>query len=171
MDGAPIIADGMVARASSPDRSRARGPAGLPCAGVGAVEAGWRWKISGRPVRSVRLPGRTSAAISPFGPGPKRTSTNWPGRNSVMPNRRNVSMWTKISGVPSPRVRKPKPRSRLNHFTWARSSPLVAVTVTWVRGGGICAGCTAVDSSMDRMRNACRPRGRCSTSTTTRAPS
>ena len=71
------------------------------------------------------LSGRTSAAISPFGPGPKRTSTNWPGRNSVMPNRRSVSIWTKISGVPSPRVRKPKPRSRLNHFTCARSRPLV----------------------------------------------
>src|ERR1041385_2433886 len=54
-------------------------------------------------------------------------------------------MWTKISGVPSPRVRKPKPRSRLNHLTCARSSPLVGVTVTWVRGGGICAGCTADD--------------------------
>ena len=45
-----------------------------------------------------------------------------------------------MSGVPSPRVRKPKPRSRLNHFTCARSRPLVGATVTWVRGGGICAG-------------------------------
>ncbi len=30
-----------------------------------------------------------------------------------------------MSGVPSPQVRKPKPRSRLNHLTWARSRPLV----------------------------------------------
>src|SRR6476619_5656435 len=115
--------------------------------------------------------GRTSAAINPFGPGPKRTSTYCPGRNSVSPKRRSVSMCTKISSVPSPRVRKPNPRSRLNHFTCARSSPLVAVTVRWVRGGGICAGCTAVDSSMETTRKACRPRARCSTSTTTRAPS
>ena len=107
----------------------------------------------------------------PFGPGPKRTSTVWPGRSSVMPKRRSVSMWTKMSGVPSPRVRKPKPRSRLNHFTTARSSPLVGVTCTWVRAGGICAGWIAVDSSIERMRNACRPFGRCSTSHTTRAPS
>ena len=45
-------------------------------------------------------------------------------------------MCTKISGVPSPRVRNPKPRRRLNHFTTARSSPLVGVTETWVRAGG-----------------------------------
>ena len=43
-------------------------------------------------------------------------------------------MCTKMSGVPSPRVKKPKPRKRLNHFTTARSSPLVGVTETWVRG-------------------------------------
>jgi hypothetical protein len=42
----------------------------------------------------------------------------------------------KMSGVPSPRVRKPKPRSRLNHFTIARSYVPSAVTVTWVRAGG-----------------------------------
>src|ERR671936_707464 len=65
-----------------------------------------------------------------------------------------------MSGVPSPRVRNPKPRSRLNHLTCALSRPLVGVIVTWVRGGGICAGCTAVESSMERTRNACRPRGR-----------
>src|SRR6516164_3225920 len=35
-----------------------------------------------------------------------------------------------MSGVPAPRVRNPKPRSRLNHFTCARSSPLVGATVT-----------------------------------------
>ena len=29
--------------------------------------------------------GRTSAAIRPFGPSPKRTSTIWPGFSSVMP--------------------------------------------------------------------------------------
>jgi len=56
-------------------------------------------------------------------------------------------MWTKISAVPSPSVRNPKPRSRLNHFTIARSSPLVGITVTCVRGAGICAGWIAVDSS------------------------
>src|SRR5260221_437708 len=41
-------------------------------------------------------------------------------------------MCTKMSGVPSPQVRKPKPRSRLNHLTCARSSPLVGVTRTHV---------------------------------------
>jgi len=51
--------------------------------------------------------GLISAAIRPLGPLPKRTSTVCPGRNSVMPKRRRVSMWTKISSVPSPRVRKP----------------------------------------------------------------
>ena len=60
-----------------------------------------------------------------------------------------------MSGVPSPRVRKPKPRSRLNHFTIARSSPLVGVTVTWVRAGGSVEGWIAVDSSIDRMRKHC----------------
>ena len=49
--------------------------------------------------------------------------------------------------------------------------PLVGVTVTWVRTGGIVEGCTAVVSSIDRTRNACRPFGRCSTSQITRAPS
>ena len=29
----------------------------------------------------VQASGRTSAAIKPLGPGPKRTSTNWPGRS------------------------------------------------------------------------------------------
>ena len=66
----------------------------------------------------------------PSDPGPKRTSTVCPGRSSVSPKRRSVSICTKISGVPSPRVRKPKPRSRLNHLTTARSSPLVGVTCT-----------------------------------------
>jgi hypothetical protein len=88
-----------------------------------------------------------------------------------MPYRRNVSMCTKMSGVPSPRVRKPNPRSRLNHFTCARSRPLVGVTVTCVRGGGICAGWIAVDSSMEMIRKTWSPRGRCSTSATIRAPS
>ena len=60
-----------------------------------------------------------------------------------------------MSGVPSPRVRKPKPRRRLNHFTIARSSPLVGVTVTWVRAGGSVDGWIAVDSSIDRMRKHC----------------
>ena len=70
-------------------------------------------------------------------------------------------MCTKMSGVPSPRVRKPKPRKRLNHFTCARSKPLVGVTVTCVRGGGICAGWMAVLSSIDRIRKTCKPLGRC----------
>jgi hypothetical protein len=52
----------------------------------------------------------------------------------------NEVQWTKMSSVPSPRVRKPKPRSLLNHFTCARSRPLVGATVTWVRGGAICVG-------------------------------
>ena len=90
----------------------------------------------------------------PLEPGPNRTSTYWPGRSSVMPKRRSVSMCTKMSGVPSPQVRKPKPRSRLNHLTCARSSPLVGVTLTWVRGGSICAGWIAVDSSIETIRNA-----------------
>src|SRR5262249_40895294 len=84
--------------------------------------------------------GWISAAIMPLEPGPNRTSTYWPGRSSVIPKRRRVSMCTKMSGVPSPQVRKPNPRNRLNHLTWARSNPLVGVTLTWVRGGSICAG-------------------------------
>lgn len=51
--------------------------------------------------------GRISAAMRPLGPLPKRTRTTWLGRSSVTPKRRSVSMWTKMSGVPSPRVRKP----------------------------------------------------------------
>ncbi len=42
----------------------------------------------------------------PLEPGPKRTRTYWPGRSSVMPKRRSVSMCTKMSGVPSPQVRE-----------------------------------------------------------------
>ena len=45
-----------------------------------------------------------------------------------------------VVSVPSPRVRKPNPRSRLNHFTTARSSPEVGVTCTCVRAGGSCVG-------------------------------
>ena len=48
-----------------------------------------------------------------------------------------------MSGVPSPRVRKPKPRRRLNHLTVAGSSPLVGTTVTWVRGSGSSEGWSA----------------------------
>ena len=33
-------------------------------------------------------------------------------------------------------------------------SPLVGVTLTWVRGGSICAGWIAVDSSIETIRNA-----------------
>ena len=94
-------------------------------------------------------------------PGPKRTR-RWPGRSSVKPKRRSVSMCTKISGVPSPRVRKPNPRSRLNHLTGRVQAAGRRHDV--VRGGGNCAGSTAVDSSIERMRKACRPFGRCSTS-------
>ena len=54
-------------------------------------------------------------------------------------------MWTKMSGVPSPRVRKPKPRRRLNHLTTAGSSPLVGVTCTCVRGSGSSEGWSAVE--------------------------
>ena len=43
-------------------------------------------------------------------------------------------MWTKISSVPSPRVRKPKPRERLNHLTMTISNePTVAA---WARARG-----------------------------------
>ena len=42
-------------------------------------------RLVARPGRSGTPSGRTSAAIRPLGPGPKRTSTNWPGRSSVMP--------------------------------------------------------------------------------------
>ena len=75
-----------------------------------------------------------------------------------------------ISGVPSPRVKKPNPRKRLNHFTTARSRPLVGVTETCVRGGNS-AGWTAVELSIDIIRNACMPFGRASASQTMRAPS
>ena len=34
------------------------------------------------------------------------------------------------------------------------SSPLVGTTWTWVRGSGSSEGCSAVDSSSDRMRKA-----------------
>src|SRR5262249_7320956 len=36
--------------------------------------------------------GRTSAAINPFGPGPKRTRTYWPGRSSVNPKPPTLSL-------------------------------------------------------------------------------
>ena len=72
-------------------------------------------------------------------------------------------MCTNTSGVPSPRVKKPKPRTRLNHFTMARSQSLSGVTMTCVRCGS-CEGWMAVLSSMLRMRNACMPFGRRSTS-------
>jgi hypothetical protein len=36
-------------------------------------------------MRSLWAAVRVSAAINPFGPSPKRTSTVWPGRSSVMP--------------------------------------------------------------------------------------
>ena len=91
--------------------------------------------------------------------------------NSVRPDRRRVSVCTKISAVPSPRVRNPKPRVRLNHLTCARSNGPAARTTTWVRAGGISAACLAVDVSIDRIRTACNPRSLCTTATTTRAPS
>ena len=44
---------------------------------------------------------------------------------SVIANRHRVSMWTKMSGVPSPRVRKPKPRKRGAHAGAATSGDAV----------------------------------------------
>ncbi len=43
------------------------------------------------------------------------------------------------------------------HFVW--------------RAGASCEGCTAVESSIERTRKACRPRSRSTTSQTTLAPS
>ena len=63
-----------------------------------------------------------------------------------------------MSGVWEPRVRKPNPRSRLNHFTTTLSQPLSGTTTTWVRCGN-CDGRIAVESSMLQMRTACRPFG------------
>ena len=88
-------------------------------------------------------------AINPLGPCPNRTHTRSPGCNSVRPDRRRVSVCTKISAVPSPRVRNPKPRARLNHLTCARSNGPVGLTTTWVQAGGISAACLAVDVSID----------------------
>ena len=110
------------------------------------------------------------AAMQPLLPPPNRTWTIWPGRSSVNPNLRSVSMCTKISGVPSPRVRKPKPRTRLNHFTTARSHSLSGCTMTCVRCGN-CEGWIAVLSSIEMIRKACMPLGRRRTWQWTRAPS
>src|SRR5262249_16742195 len=121
--GAPMIARLKALRGSRrcTDRSEPPGARRRVTAGLGLTQCD-----AGPP----RAPsGAPSAALKPLGPGPKRTSTYWPGRSSVRPKRRSVSMWTKMSGVPSPRVRKPKPRSLLNHLTCARSSALVGVTV------------------------------------------
>ena len=84
--------------------------------------------------------------------------------------RRSVSVCTKISGVWGPRVRKPNPRNRLNHFTTTLSHSLSGTTTTWVRCGN-CDGRIAVESSMLQMRTACRPLELLTTSQTTRAPS
>ena len=62
----------------------------------------------------------------------------------MKPQRRSVSICTKISGVWEPRVRKPNPRSRLNHFTTAPSQSLSGTTTTWVRCGN-CDGRIAVE--------------------------
>jgi len=52
---------------------------------------------------------------------------------------------------------EPEPaRANCNHFTCARPSSRVAVTETCVSGDVICVG-SAVDSSMEKTRNACRP--------------
>ena len=40
-----------------------------------------------------------------------------------------VSIWTKISSVPSPRVIKPNPETRLNHLTIPRTQSLSGSTV------------------------------------------
>jgi len=90
--------------------------------------------VSARRDRAARLRDAPSAAINPFGPGPKRTRTYCPGPQlrQAENGRQCLHMHENIRGAVAPRVRKPNPRSRLNHFTCARSSPLVAVTVTWV---------------------------------------
>ena len=75
-----------------------------------------------------------------------------------------------MSSVPSPRDTKPKPRTRLNHFTTAISKPPSGATWTWVRAGGICEGCMAVERSSDRTRKTCRPLARRSTSQTIARP-
>lgn len=48
-----------------------------------------------------------SATNGPFGPVPIRICKLWPGNRSSAPNRRNVSIWTKMSSVPSPQLTKP----------------------------------------------------------------
>ena len=40
-----------------------------------------------------------------------------------------------MSGLPSPSDTKPKPRVRLNHFTFTRTQPEVASTAWCVRTG------------------------------------
>ena len=42
----------------------------------------------------------------------------------MKPERRSVSICTKMSGVSGPCVRKPNPRNRLNHFTTTLSQSL-----------------------------------------------
>ena len=76
----------------------------------------------------------------------------------MKPQRRSVSICTKISDVSGPRVRKPNPRNRLNHFTTTLSQSLSGTTTTWVRCGN-CDGRIAVELSMLQMRTACRPFG------------
>ena len=80
-------------------------------------------RSSARPARAGR---RRAALRPPSGPsGQARSAPARSGRAAArsMPKRRSVSMWTKMSGVPSPRVRKPKPRRRLNHFTMRPLEP------------------------------------------------
>ena len=106
----------------------------------------------------------------PLGPGPKRTSTVWPGRSSVMPiAAQGLHVDENIrSSVAA--GEEAEPAQTIEPLDLARSRPEVGVTVTCVRGGGNCAGWIAVLSSMERMRKACMPFGRCSASQTTRAP-
>ena len=128
------------------------------------------WKIGNGPAISAR---RGRAARRPGEPrppsGPSALARNGPARSgpgAARPGRNGAAFpcARRCRACPRRGSESRSRASRLNHLTWARSSPLVGVTVTWVRGGGICAGWIAVDSSIDTTRKACKPFGRCCTS-------
>ena len=94
---------------SRPRRQEARPSRGRPGSVSSYRALSQRQCLGGRP--GATPSGRSSAAMQPLMPMPQRTWTTWSGRSSVKPKRRSVSICTKMSGVPSPRVKNPNPRT------------------------------------------------------------
>ncbi len=117
------------------------------------------------------MSGRTSAAIMPFGAGsePHKHGLAGPQLGQPVPPQRLHVDEDVLGAVTAGEEAEPaQPVEPLHHRPL---EPARRRHLNMGARGGISVGWIAVDSSIERMRNTCKPFGRCRTSATIRAPS